>query len=403
MAGPLEGLKVLELIRVPPGAFCTMMLADMGAEVLKIETPPATPVATEPERAVTAERRMTFHFANRSKRSMAINLKQSDGQKLLHQLAADADVLVEGFRPGVMARLGGGYETLKRMNPRLIYCSLSGYGQDGPYHDLPAHDINFLAIAGVLNLIGEPDRPPAIPLNLIADYAGASLHGVVGILLALLARQRTGRGQLVDVSYLDASLALLAATPMMQTFLGNGTDSRRGVGLLGGSYPYYTTYETADGKALAVGCTDAEQWDAFCKAIGLVELAEAGPDAAHPGRVADGTAQAAKAAVQAVLRQKTRDEWFSVFRDKQVSVAPVHTVDEAFDDSQVLARQMSVDVTHPRHGSVRQAGIAVKLSDTPGSIRGAAPVLGEHTDEVLQALGYDETRRAQLRQAGTVA
>ena len=151
MAGPLEGLKVLELIRVPPGAFCTMMLADMGAEVVKIETPVGAP----PEQMAQAERRAAFQFVNRNKRSIAINLKRPDGQKLLHQLAADADVLVEGFRPGVMARLGGDYETLKRVNPRLIFCSLSGYGQDGPYRDQPAHDVNFLSIAGILNLIGE--------------------------------------------------------------------------------------------------------------------------------------------------------------------------------------------------------------------------------------------------------
>ncbi len=399
MAGPLKGLKVLELIRVPPGAFCTMMLADMGAEVVKIETP----VAATPEQVAQAERRAAFQFVNRGKRSIAINLKQPDGQTLLHQLAADADVLVEGFRPGVMARLGGDHETLKRVNPRLIYCSLSGYGQDGPYRDLPAHDINFLAIAGVLDLIGEPDRPPAVPLNLIADYAGASLHGAVGILLALLARRRTGRGQLVDVSYLDTSLALLAATPMMQTFLCGGSDSHRGVGLLGGSYPYYTTYETADGKALAVGCTDAGQWDAFCKAIGLAELARTGPDEAPPGRLASGTVQAEKSAVQEVLKRRTRDEWVAIFQAKKVSVAPVHAVDEAFADPHVLSRQMAVDVVHPRHDAVRQAGIAIKLSGTPGSIRGAGPAPGEHTDEILQALGHDETSRAALRQAGTVA
>src|SRR5215468_5467927 len=179
MPGPLEGIKVLELIRVNPGAFCTMMLADMGAEVLKIETPPTEASEASAGQATAAARRTAFQFVNRNKQSIAINLKHPAGQKILHQLAADADVLVEGFRPGVMARLGGDYATLSQINPRLIYCSLSGFGQDGPYRDLPAHDINYLSIGGVLNLIGEPHRPPAIPLNIIADYAGASMHGVV--------------------------------------------------------------------------------------------------------------------------------------------------------------------------------------------------------------------------------
>ena len=402
MAGPLEGLKVLEFIRVPPGAFCTMMLADMGAEVLKIETPRQSPAGiTKP--TVQEERQAAFQFVNRSKRSIAINLKQPGGQELVRQLATDADVLVEGFRPGVMKRLGGDYETLSRANPRLIYCSLSGFGQDGPYRDLPAHDINFLSIAGVLNLIGEPDRPPAIPLNLIADYAGASLHGLVAILLALLARQRTGRGQFIDVSYLDSTLALLATTPMMQTFLSKYVDSHRGAGLLGGSCPNYAVYETADDATLAVGCTDPEHWDAFCRVIGLPDLSEAYSDATHGSPLPDAAVRDAKAAVQGVLKQKTRAEWLAIFRDGKISVAPLHTVDEAFDDPHVLARQMVVNVDHPRHGSVRQPGIAIKLSATPGQIQGTAPVLGEHTDEVLRALGYDEARRKEFRQEDTVA
>ena len=401
MAGPLTGLKVLEFIRVPPGAFCTMMLADMGAEVLKIETPRPGAAAT-PQAQAAAERRTAFQFVNRGKRSIAIDLKQPAGQELLHRLAADADVLVEGFRPGVMKRLGGDYETLKTVNPRLIYCSLSGFGQDGPYRDTPAHDINFLSIAGVLNLIGEPDRPPAIPLNLIADYAGASMHGLVGILLAVLARQRTGRGQFVDVSYLDSTLALLAATPALQAFLSAGVDSGRGDGLSGGSFPNYAIYETAGGGTLAVGCTEPEHWEAFCNRIGLPELSEAYGDPAQTGRLPEDAKPTAKATVQGVLRQKTRDEWLALFRDGQAGVAPLNTVDEAFDNPQVLARRMAVTVEHPVHGAVRQPGMAIKLSDTPGSIRGTAPLLGQHTDDVLRALGYDETRRLELRRAGTV-
>jgi crotonobetainyl-CoA:carnitine CoA-transferase CaiB-like acyl-CoA transferase len=403
MAGPLEGIQVLELVRVAPGAFCTMMLADMGAEVLKIETPPADLRADEAEHAGDAARGAVFSFVNRNKRSMAINLKHADGQKLLHQLAATADVVVEGFRPGVMARLGGDYATLGRLNPRLIYCSLSGFGQDGPYCNLPAHDINYLALGGVLNLIGAPDRPPAIPLNIVADYAGASMHGVIGILLALMARQRTGRGQLVDVSYLDTTVSLLAATPVGRDFFLHGSTCSRGEGELGGSYPYYTTYETADGKLLSVGCTEPWLWQNFCKAIGREDLSGLALRSEHFASVADSAAIRTKQEIQEILRRQTRDEWVAFFKDKNVCVGPVYTVTEMFHDPQVQARQMVVDIDHPRYGKVRQAGIAIKLSDTPGSIRRVGPVVGEHTEEVLKTLGYSETACARLRQTGVVA
>ena len=403
MPGPLEGIKILELIRVAPGAFCTMMLADMGAVVLKIETPPTDPSEIPTAQAADEARRAAFQFVNRNKQSIAINLKHPVGQKILHRLAADADVLVEGFRPGVMARLGGDYATLSQINPRLIYCSLSGFGQDGPYHALPAHDINYLSIGGVLNLIGEPDRPPAIPLNIIADYAGASMHGVVGILLALLARQHTGRGQLVDVSYLDTTVSLLAATPMLRDFFFNGSSCGRGEGALGGSFPYYTTYETADGKLLSVGCTEPWLWQNFCTAIGREDLTSYALRSHHFAGLADSAVQQAKKEVQKVLRQKTRDEWFEFFKDKNVCVGPVYTVAETFQDPQVVARDMVVDIEDSRYGTIRQAGVAIKLSETPGSIRHVGPVLGEHTDTVLEALGYSVAERAQLRQAGTVA
>src|SRR5215831_18285278 len=402
MPGPLEGIKILELIRVPPGAFCTMMLADMGAQVLKIETPPTDTSEADVEQATAAARRAAFQFVNRNKQSIAINLKHPAGQKILNQLAADADVLVEGFRPGVMARLGGDYATLSQINPRLIYCSLSGFGQDGPYRDLPAHDINYLSIGGVLNLIGEPDRPPAIPLNIIADYAGASMHGVVGILLALLARQQTGRGQWVDVSYLDTTVSLLAATPMVRDFFFNGNSHGRGAGALGGSFPYYTTYETADGKLLSVGCTEPWLWQNFCAAIGRADLASLALRSDHFAGLADSAMQHAKTEVQSILRQKTRDEWCTFFKDKDVCVGPVYTVAETIQDPQVVARNMVVDVEDSRYGTVRQVGVAIKLSQTPGSIRHVGPTVGEHTEAVLETLGYSVAERAQLRQAGTV-
>src|SRR5437899_3463997 len=266
--GVLDGIKILELARVAPGELCTMLLADMGADVLKIETPdPKGPPGAE------EARRAAFAFVNRNKRSMTLNLKSPDGQSIFTKLARTADIIVEGFRPGVMKRLGGDYETIRALNPRIVYCSLSGFGQDGPYRDYPAHDMNYLSMAGVLGLIGEADRKPAIPLNIIADYAGASLHGALGIVLALFARERTGRGQQVDVSYLDTTLELLAATPNMRYFFSDGVAPRRGAGFLGGSYPYYAIYETRDGKLLTIGCTEPWLWENFCRAIGRPELA----------------------------------------------------------------------------------------------------------------------------------
>jgi len=204
--GVLDGIKILELARVPPAELPGMMFADMGADVLKIETP------SETQEDPDWQRRSAFVYVNRNKRSLALNMKAPEGQALFGKLAAGADVIIEGFRPGVMKRLGAHYEAIRAINPRIVYCSLSGFGQNGPYRDYPAHDMNYLSLAGVLALIGEPDRKPAIPLNLVADYAGASMHGALGVMYALFARERTGKGQHVDVSYLDTSIALLAAT-----------------------------------------------------------------------------------------------------------------------------------------------------------------------------------------------
>src|SRR5262247_3575791 len=311
MPGPLEGIKVLELIRVNPGAFCTMMLADMGAEVLKIETPPTDASEAGAEQATAEARRAAFQFVDRNKQSIAINLKHPAGQKILHRLAADADVLVEGFRPGVMARLGGDYTTLSRLNPRLIYCSLSGFGQDGPYRDLPAHDLNYLGLSGVLHLIGEVDRPPAIPLNIIADYGGAAMHGVVGILLALYARQRLGRGQHVDVAYLDATISLLAATPLLANAFVDGALPQRGHGPYTGLYAFYTTYETQDGCLLSVGCSEPWLWENLCTALGCPDLVRYYRRPEHLTRAPSPEEARVREQLQAILLQRPRADWLT--------------------------------------------------------------------------------------------
>ena len=395
--GVLDGIKILELARVPPAELPGMMLADVGADVLKIETP-------EPDRPSDADwvRRTLHTFTNRNKRSMSLNMKSADGQEIFRRLAAAADVVVEGFRPGVMKRLGADYETLRKLNPRLVYCSLSGFGQDGPYKDYPAHDMNYLSLAGVLNLIGEPGRKPVIPLNLVADYAGASLHGALGIVLALFARERTGRGQHVDVAYLDTSVSLLAATPNMRFFFSDGIAPRRGEGFLGGSYPYYAIYETRDGKLLTIGCTEPWLWENFCKAIERPELARFARTNDQFVRAANAEEEAARREIEAIIRTRDRDEWYERLVRADVCVGKVYEIDEMVRDPQLNHRQMIVDVEHPTHGRVRQIGIAIKLSDTPGSIRSAAPLPGEHTAAVLKDLGLGAADIGRLREKGVI-
>ncbi|MBI2490958.1 MAG: CoA transferase [Candidatus Rokubacteria bacterium] len=395
--GVLDGIKILELARVPPAEMPGMLLADMGADVLKIETP-------EPDRPAGPEwvRRTIHAFTNRNKRSMTLNMKSPEGQAIFRRLAAGADVLVEGFRPGVMKRLGADYAALAQANPRLVYCSLSGFGQDGPYKSYPAHDMNYLSLAGVLGLIGEADRKPAIPLNLVADYAGASLHGALGIMLALFARERTGRGQHVDVAYLDTTVSLLAATPNMRFFFSDGMAPRRGEGFLGGSYPYYAIYETRDGKLLTIGCTEPWLWENFCKAIGRPDLARFARQPDQFVRAANTEEEAARREIEAIIRTRDRDEWYELLVKADVCVGKVYDVEEMVRDPQITHRQMIVDVQHPVHGPVRQVGVAIKLSDTPGSVRSAAPLASEHTDAVLKDLGVGPGEIAQLREKGVI-
>jgi crotonobetainyl-CoA:carnitine CoA-transferase CaiB-like acyl-CoA transferase len=395
--GVLDGIKVLELARVPPAEMPGMFFADMGADVVKIETP-------DPKRdsSLAAQRREAFAFVNRNKRSVSLNLKAPEGQALFRKLAAGADVIVEGFRPGVMKRLGADYETIRALNPRIVYCSLSGFGQDGPYRDYPAHDMNYLSLAGVLGLIGEPDRKPAIPLNLVADYAGASLHGALGIMLALFARERTGRGQHVDVSYLDTTISLLAATPNMRFFFSDGAAPRRGQGFLGGSYPYYAIYETRDGKLLTIGCTEPWLWENFCRAIDRPDFARFARKPDQFVRAANAEEEAARREIEAIIRTRDRDEWYDRLVKADVCVGKVYDVEEMVTDPQVLHRRMIVDIQHPQHGAVREVGIAIKLSDTPGTIRTVAPVPGEHTEEVLKNLGLGPSDLATLRTKGVI-
>ncbi len=389
--GVLDGIKVLEMARVAPAEMPGMFLADMGADVLKIETPLEEPEDDE------ARRRAAFVYVNRNKRSLALNMKAPEGQALFRKLAAGADVIVEGFRPGVMKRLGADYETISALNPRIVFCSLSGFGHNGPYRDYPAHDGNYLSLAGVLGLIGEAGRKPVFPLNLVADYAGASMHGALGIMLALFARERTGRGQHVDVSYLDTSIALLAATPNMRFFWSDGWAPKRGEGFLGGSYPYYAVYETKDGKLLTIGCTEPWLWANFCKAIDRPDFVKFARQSDQLVRAANADEVRCREEIEAIIKTRTRDEWYDFLVKADVCVGKVYDPEEMVRDPQVHARDMIVELHHPKHGVVTQFGQPIKLSGAPSAMRTASPATGEQTDEVLREMGLSAAEISALR------
>jgi crotonobetainyl-CoA:carnitine CoA-transferase CaiB-like acyl-CoA transferase len=381
MSGPLTGVRVLELARVPPAELPGMMLGDLGADVIKVETPSAAP-ATPDER-----RRAVASPLNRNKRSMLLDLKTDRGRAVLHRLAPTVDVVIEGFRPGTTRRLGADYETMTRLNATLVYCSLSGYGQTGPYREWPGHDINFLALSGALALFGPPDTRPVLPLNLVADYAGAGLHAAFAIVVALMARGRSGAGEYIDVSYLDTTVALLGAVPGMSLFADEQPPLAPGQGFLAGTFPYYGVYATADDQWLAVGCVEPHFWERFCRLIGRPDLVAFGPRPGDDRAWPDPARSQARDSVAAIIRGKTREEWWDLLGGAQVCVTKVVRPAECEADPHLRARGMVAAAPHLTLGPQRQPASPVQFSTTTPSIRRAAPSPGEHTDEILAELG----------------
>ena len=396
MAGPLDGVKVVDLSRLAPGPFASMALGDLGADVLLVEAPAGAirggAMGAGGGDAEAAARRRAYNPLGRNKRSIVVDLRQPEGVELVHALAAQADVFLEGFRPGVTDRLGVGYEAISKTNPRIVYASLSGYGQTGPYSNMVGHDINYISVGGSLSMIGRPGQKPAIPQNTIADFAGGGLMTAFAIVSALYARTSTGRGQYLDMSMSDGVLYLLAS----QTggVLAGGQPPRPGMPGLGGGSPHYTVYECADGKYLSIGSLEPQFWAALCKLSGREDMLDAEYDTSRHAEF--GTH------LDAFFKTKTRDQWFAELRDVELCVAPVLDVAEALADEHQRARGMVVEVDDPVAGRVRQVGVGPKFSDTPGSVRSTAPAPGAHTDEVLRGLGYDTARIAALHEKKVV-
>jgi crotonobetainyl-CoA:carnitine CoA-transferase CaiB-like acyl-CoA transferase len=399
----LEGVKILDLSRLVPGAFCTMLLGDLGAEVLKIEAPGVVGVGSLTRGLSGEENRkgVAYYAPDRNKKSIIVNLKSATGQDIFYRLCRGADVIVEGFRPGVAKRLRIDYETIRELNPKIIYCSLSGYGQDGPYHNFPGHDVNYIAMAGVLGLIGSAETPPVIPLNLIADMAGAALYGALGISVALVARNKTGKGQYVDVAYTDAAISLM--TWIHCGYFYEGSTMRRGESWLHGAYPYYAVYETKDAKYITIGCLEPHFWQNLCRFLGKDEYIPYHFTMEHTFHKPENERWDE---IHTFLKQKfltkTRDEWFELLIRNDVPTGKAYSPDEVFSDPQVLHRQMVIEVKHPSLGKIKQVGIAPKLSSTPGKVRSLSPLPGEHTDEILKELGYKRDEIERLRHEGVV-
>ena len=378
--GALTGVNVLDLSRLLPGPYCSMILADHGARVIAVE-----------DKRFLADG-LFFNLINRNKEHMSLNLKTEKGKEIFFRLIQNTDVLLEGFRPGVVDRLGVGYDAVREVNPKIIYCSVTGYGQDGPFRDRVGHDANYLSKSGVLDLIGEADRPPSIPGVQIADIAGGGMNAAIGILLALFAREKTGKGQYIDISMTDGMVGLL---PLVLFFSQlNGQEPKRADGLLSHRYACYNTYATADGRFISIGAVENRFWRQLCEVLEAPEYAPLQYDEQHRKEILDFLRKA--------FKHKTMDEWEAILGDLDICWGRVQSLTEVLDDPLFLEREMVIEIKGQDGKKSKTLGVPVKLSDTPGSVRTPPVDFGQSTPDVLRELGYSEKDIQGFEESGVV-
>jgi crotonobetainyl-CoA:carnitine CoA-transferase CaiB-like acyl-CoA transferase len=393
--GPLKGIKVVELAQIMAGPTCGMLLADMGADVIKVEKLPGgddTRSYTEP--SIEGES-AAFMMLNRNKRGIAVNLKKPGGLEVVKRLLADADVVTENYRKGTLEKLGLGYDVLQKLNPRLIYCAVSGYGRTGPYADKGGFDLIAQGFAGIMSITGEPGGPPAKSGTSIADI-NAGILAALGVVAALVARAATGRGQMVETSLMEA--AIQQTYWQSAIFLATGVNP----GPTGSAHILtapYQAFPTRDGW-VNVGGANQSNWERIVKVIGRPELADDARFRTNGQRMKN------LAALTALISERTRSrssaEWIAEFEAAGVPAGPINKIGEMLADPQVKAREMVVEVDHPRAGRMKTLGTPVKFSATPGAVSRAAPLLGEHTREILDGLGYSPAEIEKLRGEGAV-
>lgn len=371
---PLEGLKVLDLSRFLPGPYCTMLLADLGADVIMIEQPSGSGLG---------ERRVEFYIF-RNKRSINLDLKNDRGREIFYRLAGTSDVIVEGFRPGITEKLGIDYPTVKKLNKRIIYCSISGFGQTGPYRDRVGHDINYIALAGLLSVTGRKGQGPSIPGTQLGDVGGGSM-AAFSILAAILAREKMGEGQFIDISMLDSAIALNPVS-YFEYFLRGEVFEQGGYRLLGSS-PCYNLYETKDGKYITIGALEPNFWINLCRILNREDLIKRQTE----------TSDQVFNEVQQIFRSKTQAEWTKLLDSEDVCYAPVLNLREAIEDPQIRHRDMVIDKPPSTKTRVKEIGIVPKFSSTPGQIKRPSPVPGQDTDQILTEIGVSLSEILKLR------
>ena len=390
MPGPLQGIKILDFTTLLPGPFATMMLADLGANVLRIVSgsrPDLT--AFIPPFIGDTELSAIAAYLGRGKRSMTLNLKDDRAVRVVHQLIATYDVVIEQFRPGVMAKFGLNYPKLKEVNPSLIYCSLTGYGQTGPMVSRAGHDINYLSRSGLMSYSGRKETGPVLTGMQIADVASGSYNSIIGLLAAIVHRQRTGQGQYIDVSMTDGMIAFNAMVGAA-SLVDSREPGLEGHLLNGGSL--YDFYETKEGNYISFGGLEPQFFAAFCQAIGRPDLI--------PGTVLPANLKQVKEEIRAIIKTKTRDEWTAVFQNWDACVEPVLTLTEALNDPLVIEREMIVDLNLPGGGTVRQTACPIKFSETSPNCQHAGMPVGTNTRQVMHELGYTEEEVSEFEKTG---
>ncbi|GJH10308.1 CoA transferase [Caballeronia novacaledonica] len=378
--GPLAGIRIVELGGVGPAPFCCMLLADLGADIVRIDRPPGY------DGGAPVEHR--FNLLHRGRRSAALDLKKREATNAVLKLVRSADALIEGFRPGVAEKLGLGPDACLAVNPALVYGRMTGWGQDGPLAQAPGHDINYISLTGVLHSVGRAQGGPAIPLNLAGDFGGGSLYLALGVVSALLERQRSGKGQVIDAAMVDGSASLMTLFYGLRA--GDYWRDERGVNRLDSGAPWYNVYETKDGRWLSLGSNEARFWR---NTLALLDLREDEMPAQHD------RAQwpAVHAIFAARFRTRTRDEWCALAQGREVCIAPVLSMAEAPDHPHLRARETFVE-----NDGVMQPAPAPRFSRTPGAIQRPPPAPGENTDAVLADWGFTPDELSALREAGAI-